>query len=350
MRSSGSRSWFDDRLRTSLRSDAGGRPGPVGMDRPGGGASSGLRRLPCGVGAGDRGPRAWRRRARAPRPRRRDHRAASAAGGGPSPPGQDATHLVDRGDRGGGGRADRRAASPGGSGGPWRPQIVAGADAWFRCRSWRVWRPPSSTRCCSPSTGRSPARRRSTPRPSASRRTGSWSACSPPGRADALAAGLDLCCSRRSPRRSRAQAAPDTTHRSPALRERIEKRFAERVKAELRLTDEQAARAQGGGHRARRAPAGRCATASATCAPRSTPRSATGTKADQDSVARAHRRAAGPPGRVRRELARGDGRALRVPRPRCSGPGSWSCASGCSQRVHDMRSEHGGYRRHGGDH
>ena len=39
-----------------------------------------------------------------------------------------------------------------------------------------------------------------------------------------------------------AQSAPDTTHRSTDLRERIEKRFAERVKTELRLTDAQAAR------------------------------------------------------------------------------------------------------------
>jgi Spy/CpxP family protein refolding chaperone len=144
-----------------------------------------------------------------------------------------------------------------------------------------------------------------------------------------------------------AQGQADSHPRSPALRERIERRFAERVKEELGLTEEQAARLKAvatehGGHRKGLRRRERALRAALDDQIRS------GTTADQDSVAR-----------LTRELL-----DLRVEYAE-----SWRKEMGeltfltpaqraqllvmrerLLQRVHELKKDHRGYRGHGDAH
>ncbi len=145
-----------------------------------------------------------------------------------------------------------------------------------------------------------------------------------------------------------AQAAPDTTHRSSELRERIEKRFAERVKTELRLTDAQAARLKAvatehGSHRRDLRHRERDLRAALDA------QISDSTKADQESVARVTKELLDL--RVeyaeswRREMGELSAFLTPVQRARLL-----VLRERLLQRVHDMRSEHRGYRRHGDAH
>ncbi len=142
--------------------------------------------------------------------------------------------------------------------------------------------------------------------------------------------------------------APDTTHRSSELRDRIEKRFAERVKTELRLTDAQAARlkvvaTEHGSHRRDLRHRERDLRAALDA------QIGDSTKADQDSVARVTKELLDL--RVeyaeswRREMGELSSFLTPVQRARLL-----VLRERLLQRVHDMRSEHRGYRRHGDDH
>ena len=86
--------------------------------------------------------------------------------------------------------------------------------------------------------------------------------------------------------RCAAQGGADSHPRSRSSGSQIEQRFAERVKEELDLTDEQAAKLKTVATRARAAAGASSGSGSASCAPRSTRQIRDGAAADQDSVAK----------------------------------------------------------------
>lgn len=145
-----------------------------------------------------------------------------------------------------------------------------------------------------------------------------------------------------------AQAAPDSTHRSSALRERIEKRFAEQVKTELRLTDAQAARLKAvatehGSHRRDLRHRERDLRAALDA------QIGDSTRADQDSVARVTKELLDL--RVeyaeswRREMGELSSFLTPVQRARLL-----VLRERLLQRVHEMRGDRRGYRGHGDGH
>lgn len=161
--------------------------------------------------------------------------------------------------------------------------------------------------------------------------------------------GSTLCCLLllAVPLPAAAQGAQDSTPRSPALRERIERRFAERVKEELKLTDEQAAKLKevatehGGQRKAlrRRERELRAALDGQI---------KEGTVADQDSVARLTRDLLN----LRVEYAENWRKEMGkltflAPSQRAQ---LLVMREQLLQRIHEMKKRHGDYRAHGGEH
>jgi Spy/CpxP family protein refolding chaperone len=137
---------------------------------------------------------------------------------------------------------------------------------------------------------------------------------------------------------------PDTQPGNPALRTRVERRFSERIKQELDLTDEQAVKlkevAKVNGSR-RRELGRRERTLYAAI----DQQLAAGEKADQDSVARMTREMLDLRVEYAQSLRDEMGKlTFLTPVQRAK---LMAMRDRLLHRVHDMREDHRGYRRHG---
>lgn len=148
-------------------------------------------------------------------------------------------------------------------------------------------------------------------------------------------------------RTAAGQAGQDSHPRSPELREQIERRFAEKVKEELRLTDEQATRLKAvakehGGERRKLRERERSLRDALDGQIRD------GATADQDSVAKLTRNLLD----LRVQYAESWRREMRemgflTPEQRAR---LLVMREKLLQRVHEMRKDHRGFRRHGDGH